>query len=193
MTIKLDNSNCDGGVHNSSKGPVFPIVEYRVGRFDYRSKAAFDGCEAELHASSYSEQRANSLHLKQVESVADHCLKRYNQSKANSTEHGFTTDKFGKSPTSGYMVSVVGRESISPVKSKFGDYEGPTYGKIFDFCHNNWDRVVNGDYVGGWVCEGRLYLDISVHFADRNEAIDFAVANDQLAIFDLDNFETIAV
>ena len=193
MTTKFDNSNCDGAVHNSSKGPVFPIVEYRVGDYEYRSKPAFDGCETELSASGYSEQRENSLHLKRVEAVADNANHRYNQSKKHSQEHGFTTDKFGNAPTTGFMVSVIGRESVSPVKSIFGDYEGPTYGKIFDFCHNNWDRVVNGDYIGGWVSEGRLYLDVSVHFADRSEAIDFAVANDQLAIFDLDNCETINV
>ena len=146
MTVKFDNANCDGAVHNHSKGPVFPIVEYRVGDAEYRSLAPFDGCNVDLVAEDAAGRRKNSEYLKRVECAADAAYAAY----VASGRTGFTID----CPATGYMVSVAGAESKSPVKSEFGDYEGRTYGKIYSFLDENWARLDGGDYIGGWFDEG---------------------------------------
>lgn len=189
MTVSFDNANCDGAVHNHSKGPVFPIVEYRQGDDKYRSLAPFDGCNVDLVADDYAGQRDNSHYLKRVECAADKAYAAY----VASGRSGFTIGINGPSPESGFMVSIAACESISPVKSPFGDYEGRTYGKLYNYIHENWDRLNGNGYFGGWVFNGQLFLDVSLHFADRSEALDFAVANGQLAIFDLDKFVSIPV
>ena len=45
--------------------------------------------------------------------------------------------------------------------------------------------------LGGWVDNGRLYLDVSTVLYSKKEALRIASANGELAIFDLSTFETI--
>lgn len=96
-------------------------------------------------------------------------------------EGGFSfRDTPGDGPKDGYMVSVnreaerpLPLDSVSPqVVSDYID----EFGEILD---GNPDK-----YIGGWVHKGKLYLDISTHVKDRDEAEQFARDHNQLAIWD---------
>jgi hypothetical protein len=55
------------------------------------------------------------------------------------------------------------------------------------------DIKAQGNFLGGWIDNGKLYLDISKVVGERQKAIELAQKADQLAIFDLGKGETIDV
>jgi hypothetical protein len=179
---KFDCAGNVGGIQGHSQGTVFPIVEYQVGDNDYRSLAPFaGGCELSTN-SGYADQRNNSFRLKRLEQLADYAA-------ATLARTGGFTVKIGTIPTSGFMASVEGFESIVPVKDNYGldrnDYAA-IYAKLFDHIHH----IENGGCIGGWVHEGQLYLDVSHHFDDESECRDYARLNNQLAYYDLNRHLT---
>ena len=48
-------------------------------------------------------------------------------------------------------------------------------------------------YIGLWKDNDKIYLDISTHVIDRDEAIEFARVNGQIAIWDVENGKEIRV
>lgn len=46
-------------------------------------------------------------------------------------------------------------------------------------------------FVGFWIDDGKIYLDISVNVGDKKEALRIAKENKQLAIYDCSDMETI--
>lgn len=40
------------------------------------------------------------------------------------------------------------------------------------------------DYLGFWIDEKKIYIDLSCHILNRSQAINFGLVNDQLAIWD---------
>ena len=95
-------------------------------------------------------------------------------------EGGATLNKYGKDFVSnnGFMVSVFGAEfkttDEEKAKSKIEEY----IEKI---------QTQEGLFVGVWVDEGEVYVDLSIHILDYNEALEVARNNKQKAIFDLKN------
>ena len=95
-------------------------------------------------------------------------------------EGGATLNKYGKDFVSnnGFMVSVFGAEfkttDEEKAKSKIEEY----IEKI---------QTEEGLFVGVWVDEGEVYVDLSIHIMDYNEALEVARNNKQKAIFDLKN------
>ena len=84
---------------------------------------------------------------------------------------------------------------------------GPTYvvglmtnaSAIFDLSDNNniakhilsyWSTFAQ-NYLGLWVNDGKLYIDVAVVTHDKEYAISLGKAHNQISIFDLANFETI--
>ena len=53
-------------------------------------------------------------------------------------------------------------------------------------------KSLNG-FVGTWLNNGRIYLDISVNILDLSEALRFGKKWNQLAIYDIENETTIEV
>ena len=95
-------------------------------------------------------------------------------------EGGATLNKNGEGFVSnnGFMVSVFGAEfkttDEEKAKSKIEEY----IEKI---------QTEEGLFVGVWVDEGEVYVDLSIHIMDYNEALEVARNNKQKAIFDLKN------
>lgn len=95
-------------------------------------------------------------------------------------EGGATLNKYGKDFVSdnGFMVSVFGAEfkttDEEKAKSKIEEY----LEKI---------QTQEGLFVGVWVDEGEVYIDLSIHILNYNEALEVARNNKQKAIFDLKN------
>lgn len=101
---------------------------------------------------------------------------------------GFTlSPEDGTQPAGGYAVAVYPEaEEVIPDPLKVSE--------ILSYIVR-WAKVLYNDtraHLGGWVSEGKVYLDISAVFTDLDEALEVARANGQLAIWDLGRSEEIA-
>ena len=102
---------------------------------------------------------------------------------------GFTYQpQFDASPRDGFMVSPYeGREKVVPVDKMSTKY-------LSRYIRQNRDVLTKSDhFLGGWVDGGKVYLDVSVRRADRQQAADLAREHRQLAFFDLASMETVYV
>lgn len=91
-------------------------------------------------------------------------------------------------PKSGYMVAIAGHERVidnvtseKQLQYLIADYLGD---KAIILTSG-----ITGDdkFVGTWVNDGKLYLDVSVNIADKDTAIALAKSSNQLAIWDCKN------
>ena len=98
---------------------------------------------------------------------------------------GFSLNPDGENPTSGFMVSCKDLYKIN----------------LSDLTPDKLDNAIkeaskiNG-YIGGWLDvnsddKNNFYLDISINVKDKDEAIELAKKNNQLAIFDIATGESI--
>lgn len=97
---------------------------------------------------------------------------------------GFSLSPDGSTPKSGYMVSV--QDILKMPLDLWLQLEDQAsiddYSKIAS--------EVNG-YIGCWIDEDNVYMDISTNIQDKNEALKIARINNQLAIYDINNNESI--
>lgn len=100
---------------------------------------------------------------------------------------GFTfRDVVGDGPKEGYMVSV---NKDTEVKMPLRDL---TSAHVADYMSTHQQTLKDpNNYLGGWVYKGNVYLDISRHTPDREEALRLARANKQLGIYDIGKGETV--
>lgn len=94
---------------------------------------------------------------------------------------GFTVDKNTMEPiTAGYSVAVAGTQN------SFGNY-----GAARVIAYANTHPEVNA--LGGWYNSenGQYYFDAVIICKTLAEALELAKANDQIAIFDLNNLQEI--
>lgn len=84
----------------------------------------------------------------------------------------------------GYMVSLKGQE----IKVNKNDIQGikKEIEKKRDFIQDK-----KGLYIGLWLDNDIMYVDVSIHIIDYMEALEIARNNDQLAIFDLQKKDSI--
>lgn len=97
-------------------------------------------------------------------------------------EGGATLNKNGEDFVSnkGFMVSIKGQE----VKVDKNDIQGikKEIEKKREFIKDKKEL-----YIGLWLDSDIMYIDVSIHILDYNEALEVARDNDQKAIFDLKN------
>lgn len=101
---------------------------------------------------------------------------------------GFSINKNGVTPNTGFMVSLPKCEEVVPENWLFVHEVLTLY-----FAHN-WQKLgTEKHYFGGWLDEktGKWYLDISVNIQNKEVAMETAKEFNQLAIFDLSTFESI--
>lgn len=88
-------------------------------------------------------------------------------------------------PTRGYFVSDNGGEIIA--LHAFG------VPAVRKFIHENLFALSQaGVYVGAWVNDDKVYLDITRHYHNRVSALNEAAKQNQLAIWDISNDKEIA-
>ena len=109
--------------------------------------------------------------------------KVYNRTTGNG---GVTTDLNGNEPTYGYMASIRGCERVVSL-DLFNKQNILSYINLFRH------KIGVGNYLGTWLNEGKVYLDVSVNFATLNEAVRFGKENRQKAIFSLNSNKEIAL
>lgn len=90
-------------------------------------------------------------------------------------------------PKSGYMVAISGHEKII---SNVTDSSQLQY-IVADYIKEKAIILAGGlshdTYIGTWLHENKLYIDISQNVTDKASAIRMAVENNQLAIWDCEN------
>ncbi len=84
-------------------------------------------------------------------------------------------------PKSGYYVAL-------DLNGKTVKYQHPINKVVQNFVLKNSLILSNiNTYLGSWIEDGKLFLDIVVRVEDRNEAIKFGKENKQKAIYDANN------
>ena len=95
---------------------------------------------------------------------------------------GFTLNLInGKAPTTGYVVAV------SKDSEHVMDPERTDVNMEIDDYIMTWQP----EWIGGWMYQGRAYIDAVEVFDGLDAAIDAARERDQLAIFDVETGEVI--
>jgi hypothetical protein len=90
-------------------------------------------------------------------------------------------------PNSGYFVSLPNREQ----QINRNDFNTSI---LADFINNNSDLLSNeNNFVGGWIENGIVYLDVSEQIADKRTALNLGVQRNQLAIYDANNGNVISL
>jgi hypothetical protein len=96
----------------------------------------------------------------------------------------------GDAPQSGYMVALDGHTHRYP--AEILDDPDRLHKAIDDMLMSERESFQGKDmYLGGWVEDGKLWLDPSQNVQDRSTAEQMGKARDQVGIFDLQNFSTI--
>ena len=86
-------------------------------------------------------------------------------------------------PKTGYMVSIDGHEEVYECTNILDHV-------VRDYVVRHSEILSDGEtYLGGWLYKqtSTVYLDVSMHILDRQEAIEFAKKNYQIAIYDCKN------
>jgi hypothetical protein len=123
-------------------------------------------------------------------------MKNLNEFVASTIENGGATMNVatGDVPTSGYVVSM---EAHTKTFQLFGNEvvkEILISGAVQLYARENDDVLsLPGMYLGSWIDDGVLYLDISNVYENEHDALRVAVANNQLAYYDLNNAKTIEI
>lgn len=91
-------------------------------------------------------------------------------------------------PQSGYMVALKGHEEIWSIPTSLEGFKQ----MIKDYIADHYTTMqlkgqANNIYVGLWVNNGVLYVDLSERFAFKQPAINAGIARNQIAIWDCEN------
>jgi hypothetical protein len=94
---------------------------------------------------------------------------------------GFTYDLTNRQlVTSGYAVSVLKGREVVIERAVF------TANDIYEYVWQNWKELSEeGNCFGAWEDDDKVYLDISTVTYNRENAYALAVANNQIAFYDL--------
>lgn len=97
---------------------------------------------------------------------------------------GFTVhDHVGDAPRTGFMVSEAGAEEVHDLHEVARD---PRIIKEY-YARHRQDLADPDRFFGAWVHEGKVFLDVSRHHHDEDDAHGTAHKNAQLAIYDIAN------
>lgn len=98
----------------------------------------------------------------------------------------------GDVPTSGYVVSMAGNEETYKLFGNDVVKEILISGAVDLYIKENVVELSDPEnYLGSWIDDGMLYLDISRVYESEHDALREAVTNGQKAYYDLDNAKTI--
>lgn len=125
---------------------------------------------------------------------AEHMLNLREFSKQTLNNGGATTSlNLTSIPNKGFWVSLQGHEKIHHSLSDeltIEDIEQAVRSFVIDKAEVLSDH---DNFLGGWIDNGILYLDISVNISDKRKAIEFGIENNQRAIFDISKGITINI
>lgn len=94
-------------------------------------------------------------------------------------------------PKTGYIVAKPGTEVIVELSNGRDVYNITKAVKMFIQDHIKDILASDQNYIGSWISDGKLYLDISLRYTDRNIALNIGEQFNQLAIWDCENGKAI--
>lgn len=97
----------------------------------------------------------------------------------------FNFDSIPQNFNQGYLVSY---KSPSIILS---EQKIPSIDQLRELIKKLYFKASSFDYIGFWVNEGKIYIDLTRHVQSKKAAILFGLSNDQLAIWDCKNNESI--
>lgn len=88
-------------------------------------------------------------------------------------------------PNNGFMAAYKECEHIISIE----DFKSDKANKIvLDYIIKNENKLrISGNFVGAWLHNGLVYLDVSKQFSSESDCITFAKLNKQLSYFNLDS------
>jgi hypothetical protein len=99
---------------------------------------------------------------------------------------GSSRNRNGKAPGDGFMVGGVAKEyTITVDFDSMQSREQASYAILAYLAHNEdllWDRE---RYIGAWLDDGTLYLDISERYSSEGTAHAVAAERNELAYYDV--------
>jgi hypothetical protein len=100
--------------------------------------------------------------------------------KQTIENQGCSMNLDGHKPVKGYMVGSRGNEH----KVNILDFNA---GHIDSFIRSNLDKLHNRNYfVGTWIDNDIVYIDISLNMPNKNNALIWGKANGQICIWDVE-------
>lgn len=90
-----------------------------------------------------------------------------------------TADYTKATEKSGFYVSKIGHEkiiNINDLESNLKEYS---------------KKLLKNEYIGLWIDNNKIYIDISKHYKNKKEAIKQGIKNKQIAIYDIKNNNSI--
>jgi hypothetical protein len=101
---------------------------------------------------------------------------------------GITISTTGVRPRSGFAIAGIRNAAGDKVETVINGEAKPE--DVQKFVNENKDILSQPNhYIGGWVNDGKTYLDVSEVHNDKATALDKAEARDEIAIYDLGNGE----
>jgi len=107
---------------------------------------------------------------------------------ATLADGGSSTDLLGSEPVKGYMVSIYQAKGLIVEPEDF------TPELVSEYVANHVEILGREDhYLGTWTDAGNVYLDISLNVADLIEALAIGRRHRQIAIYSVEEQESIKV
>lgn len=97
---------------------------------------------------------------------------------------GFSLSPEGATPKTGYMVSV--KDILKMPLDLWLELEDQASIDAYTEIASKIDG-----YVGGWIDNNNIYIDIAANIQDKEKALQAAKRNEQLAIYDIENGSSI--
>lgn len=164
------------------KNPEQAIAELQAQGFD---GIRFDGYAEEPNVADDIGEDVYEYQLFAEKSAPNKAIseKALGLTKANG---GVTINLNGDIPTKGYSVAT------DKATEKVIKLDKITQKDVDSYIDEHFeDLQKEGNYLGMWIDEGQIYLDVPTVFTDKVAAVKAGKAADQLGIFDLETFETI--
>jgi len=114
-------------------------------------------------------------------------LKEFIKSTDENNGATFNLNTGELNPTKGYFVALKRQE----LKVKYNNPINEIVQKYV--LKNSIDLSDNNTFVGSWIEDGLLYLDVVVMLEDKEEAIKLGQQNEQLAIYDASTKQVITL
>lgn len=97
-------------------------------------------------------------------------------------------------PTTGYMVAIPGFEKIIDVPTDLNKFQDEVVSYVIN--SQLWEKIntnPDGIYLGFWLHDGKLYIDLAENIATIGAAIHLGIERAQIAIYDCVKKEDIKI
>lgn len=114
-------------------------------------------------------------------------LKKFIEETLKNGGASFSIETGELNPTTGYMVAIAGHEKIVPNVTNPKQLQYIVADYIKEHAIILAAGLSSDTFIGTWLHQDKLYLDVSKNVTDKETAVRMAIENNQLAIWDCKN------